>query len=172
MKFKLRPLNISDLDNLVKYANNWNIAKNMTDQFPYPYSEKDGKAFIEMATKDNPIHIFAIDVDGQAVGGIGIHPQGDIHRKNAELGYWLAEPFWGQGIISNAIKPIVDFAFETYAINRVFARPFGTNIASQKVLEKNNFVLEGKFKQVLIKDNSLLDELVYAIRRENCKQFV
>lgn len=172
MKFKLRPWNISDLDNLVKYANNWNIAKNMTDQFPYPYSEKDGKAFIEMATKDNPIHIFAIDVDGQAVGGIGIHPQSDIHRKNAELGYWLAEPFWGQGIISNAIKPIVDFAFKTYAINRVFARPYGTNIASQKVLEKNNFVLEGKFNQVLIKDNNLLDELVYAIRRENWKPLV
>ncbi|HEY9084250.1 MAG TPA: GNAT family protein [Vicingaceae bacterium] len=172
MKFKLRPWKISDLDNLVKYANNWNIAKNMTDQFPFPYSEKDGKAFIEMATKDDPIHIFAIDIDGQAVGGIGIHPQNDIHRKNAELGYWLAEPFWGQGIISNAIKLIVDFAFETYAINRVFARPYGTNIASQKVLEKNNFVLEGKFDQVLIKDNLLLDELVYAIRRENWKPLV
>jgi len=172
MNFKLRPWNISDLDNLVKYANNWNIAKNMTDQFPYPYSEKDGKAFIEMATKDDPIHIFAIDIDGQAVGGIGIHPQNDIHRKNAELGYWLAEPFWGQGIISNAIKLIVDFAFETYAISRVFARPYGTNIASQKVLEKNHFVLEGKFDQVLIKDNLLLDELVYAIRRENWKPLV
>lgn len=172
MNFKLRPWKISDLDNLVKYANNWNIAKNMTDQFPFPYSEKDGKAFIEMATKDDPIHIFAIDIDGQAVGGIGIHPQNDIHRKNAELGYWLAEPFWGQGIISNAIKLIVDFAFETYAINRVFARPYGTNIASQKVLEKNNFVLEGKFDQVLIKDNLLLDELVYAIRRENWKPLV
>ena len=172
MKFKLRPWKISDLDNLVKYANNWNIAKNMTDQFPFPYSEKDGKAFIEMATKDDPIHIFAIDIDGQAVGGIGIHPQNDIHRKNAELGYWLAEPFWGQGVISNAIKLIVDFAFETYAINRVFARPYGTNIASQKVLEKNNFVLEGKFDQVLIKDNLLLDELVYAIRRENWKPLV
>ena len=172
MNFKLRPWKISDLDNLVKYANNWNIAKNMTDQFPFPYSEKDGKAFIEMATKDDPIHIFAIDIDGQAVGGIGIHPQNDIHRKNAELGYWLAEPFWGQGVISNAIKLIVDFAFETYAINRVFARPYGTNIASQKVLEKNNFVLEGKFDQVLIKDNLLLDELVYAIRRENWKPLV
>ncbi|MBQ20932.1 MAG: GNAT family protein [Vicingaceae bacterium] len=172
MKFKLRPWKISDLDNLVKYANNWNIAKNMTDQFPFPYSEKDGKAFIEMATKDDPVHIFAIDIDGQAVGGIGIHPQNDIHRKNAELGYWLAEPFWGQGIISNAIKLIVDFAFETYAISRVFARPYGTNIASQKVLEKNHFVLEGKFDQVLIKDNLLLDELVYAIRRENWKPLV
>ncbi|MHB1278677.1 MAG: GNAT family N-acetyltransferase [Bacteroidia bacterium] len=170
MKFKLRPWTITDLNALVRYANNRNIAKNMTDKFPFPYSESDGRAFIEFATKDDPIHIFAIDIDGQAVGGIGIHPNEDIHRKNAELGYWLAQPFWGQGIISRAIPYAVDFAFETYRINRVFARPFGTNIPSQKVLEKNNFVLEGKFDQVLIKDNVLLDELIYAIRRENWKK--
>ncbi|SHI51869.1 Acetyltransferase (GNAT) domain-containing protein [Cruoricaptor ignavus] len=92
MEFKLRPWNISDLNCLVKYANNWNIAKNMTDKFPFPYTEDSGRAFIEIATKDDPIHIFAIDINGQAVGSIGIHPQDDIHRKNAELGYWLAEP--------------------------------------------------------------------------------
>jgi ribosomal-protein-alanine N-acetyltransferase len=86
----------------------------MTDKFPFPYSENNGKAFIEFAIKDEPVHIFAIDIDGKAVGGIGIHPQDDIHRKNAELGYWLGEPFWGQGIISNAIKQAVNFAFETY----------------------------------------------------------
>lgn len=170
MKFKLRPWTIADLDDLVRYANNWSIAKNMTDKFPFPYTENDGRAFIEFASKDDPIHIFAIDVDGQAVGGIGIHPNEDIHRKNAELGYWLAEPYWGQGIISRAIPYAVDFAFETYTISRVFARPFGTNIPSQKVLEKNSFVLEGKFDQVLIKDNVLLDELIYAIRRENWKK--
>lgn len=123
-------------------------------------------AFITMATKDNPIHIFAIGVDGEAVGGIGIHPQGDIHRKNAELGYWLGEPFWGRGIMSRAIQQAVDFAFETYNIDRVFARPFGSNTASQRVLEKNNFVLEGRFHQVLIKNDEREDELVYAIRRE------
>lgn len=170
MKFKLRPWTIADLNDLVRYANNWKIAKNMTDRFPFPYTEIHGRAFIEFATKDDPIHIFAIDIDGQAVGGIGIHPNEDIHRNNAELGYWLAEPFWGQGIISRAIPQAVDFAFETYTINRVFARPFGTNIPSQKVLEKNSFVLEGKFDQVLIKDNLLLDELIYAIRRENWKK--
>lgn len=167
MKYKLRPWNISDLDSLVKYANNWNISKNMTDKFPFPYSEFDGKAFIEFATKDNPIQIFAIDIDGQAVGGIGIHPQDDIHRKNAELGYWIAEPFWGKGIISSAIKQIIEFGFTTYDIDRIFARPFSTNTGSQRVLEKNNFILEGRFEKVLIKHNEYLDELIYAVRREN-----
>jgi RimJ/RimL family protein N-acetyltransferase len=167
MEFELRPWNISDLDSLVKYANNWNIAKNLTDKFPFPYSENSGRAFIEFSTKDDPIHIFAIDINGQAVGGIGIHPQDDIHRKNAELGYWLAEPFWGKGVISNAVKQSVDFAFDTFHIDRVFARPFGTNLASQKVLEKNGFVLEGRFEKVLFKNNEYLDELIYAVRREN-----
>jgi len=129
MNFTLRPWNINDLDSLVTNANNPNIAKFMTDGFPHPYTKEKGIAFIEMATKDNPIHIFAIDVDGKAVGGIGIHPQQDIMKKNAELGYWLGEKYWGNGIISNAVKQMIDFAFATYDINRVFARPFGTNIA-------------------------------------------
>jgi ribosomal-protein-alanine N-acetyltransferase len=170
MKFKLRPWTISDLESLVKYANNWNVAKNLTDKFPHPYTERNGRKFIEFATKDNPIHIFAIDIEGQAIGGIGIHPQDDIYRKNAELGYWLAEPFWGQGIISNAIIQIINFGFSTYDIDRIFARPFGTNIASQKVLKKNNFFLEGLFEKVLFKNGEYLDEFVYALRRENWKK--
>ena len=170
MEFKIRPWSLCDLDNLVKYANNWNVAQNLTDKFPHPYTERSGKEFIEFAAKGDPIHLFAIDIGGRASGGIGIHPQDDIHRKNAELGYWLAEPFWGQGIISNAIKQVVDFAFSAYDINRVFARPFGTNIASQKVLEKNNFILEGRFDRVLLKNGEYLDELIYAVRRENWKK--
>ena len=165
--FTLRPWATSDLDNLVKHANNWQVAKNMTDKFPHPYTEAGGQSFIDFATADSPIHLFAIDVDGEAVGGIGIHPQTDIHRKNAELGYWLAEPFWGQGIVRAAIKRVVDFAFDTYDIDRVFARPFGTNIASQKVLEKNAFVLEARFDQTLYKNGEYVDELIYAIRRQD-----
>ena len=168
--YKLRPWRNEDLNNLVKFANNWNIAKNLTDKFPFPYTEENGKSFIHFATKGDPIHIFTIDIDGQSVGGIGIHPQDDIHKRNAELGYWLAEPYWGLGIISRAIKEMVNFAFETYDIDRVFARPFGSNIASQRVLEKNDFVLEGKFEKVLVKNGKLLDELIYAVRRENWKK--
>jgi [ribosomal protein S5]-alanine N-acetyltransferase len=165
MEFKLRPWTLNDLNSLVKYANNKDIAKFMTDTFPHPYTEEAGRGFIAFATKDDPVHIFAIDINGEAVGGIGIHPQADIQRKNAELGYWLAEPFWGHKIMTRAVEQILDFAFKTYDINRVFARPFGTNIASQKVLEKAGFTLEGRFEKTLYKNGEFLDELVYAVRR-------
>lgn len=139
------------------------------DRFPHPYTESDGKTFITYAIMDDPVRNFAIEVKGNAVGGIGFELQMDVYRKNAELGYWLAEPFWGKGIITRAIKQVVDFAFSTYDIDRVFARPFGTNVASQKVLEKNNFILEGRFKKTLFKNGEYLDELIYAVRRENWK---
>jgi len=164
MNFTLRPWNLADISSLVNYANNWNIAKNLTDKFPFPYSEPDAISFIEFATRDKPIHIFAIEIMGQAAGGIGIHPQDDIHKKNAELGYWLAEPFWGRGIMTNGVKQMVDFAFNTFDINRVFARPFGTNNASQRVLEKAGFTLEGRFKNTLYKNGEYQDELIYAVR--------
>ena len=124
MNFTLRPWNTKDIDSLVKYANNINIAKFMTDKFPNPYT-----------------------------------------KENAELGYWLAEPFWGKGIITKAIKQIVDFGFKTYDITRIFARPFGTNIASQRVLEKSGFKFECKFEKTLLKNGEMLDELYYSIRR-------
>jgi [ribosomal protein S5]-alanine N-acetyltransferase len=147
------------------YANNFNIAKQLRDVFPHPYTKEDGEVFIAFATKDDPIHIYAIDVNGQAIGGIGIHPLDDIHRKNAELGYGLAEPFWGKGIITNAIKEMVTHAFHTYDINRIFAIPFATNIASQKVLEKAGFVVEASFKKTIFKNGAYHDEIIYAIRK-------
>ena len=167
MEFILRPWKASDINSLIKYANNWNIAKNLTNQFPHPYTIQDGKAFIEYATKDEPIHLFAIEVNQEAVGGIGIHPQSDIFIKNAEIGYWLGEPFWGHGIVSKAIKQIIQFGFSTFDIERIFARPYGTNFASQKILEKNNFLLEGRYNNILYKNGEYLDELIYAIRRSN-----
>jgi ribosomal-protein-alanine N-acetyltransferase len=165
MEIKLRKWKESDIDSLVKYANNKNIAVNLTDMFPYPYKRKDAEKFITYANSDTPNHLFAIEINGEAVGSIGIHPQDDIHRLNAELGYWLAEPFWGKGIITNAVKQIVKYTFDHTDIERIFARPFGTNIASQKVLEKNKFRLEGRYEKTIIKNGELKDELIYAIRR-------
>jgi len=166
MEIKLRPWNIEDADSLVENANNFDIARFMSDAFPNPYTLEDAKNFIAFATKDEPIHIFAIDIDGQAVGGIGIHPQADIMKKNAELGYWLGEKYWGKGIISKAIREIIPWAFNTYDITRIYARPFGSNMASQKVLEKAGFVLEARIKENIFKNGEYLDELIYAIRRQ------
>jgi len=166
MHFTLRPFTTNDLDSLVKYANNPKIANNLTDKFPYPYTTENGKMFIEFATKNTPTNIFAIDINGEACGGIGIHPQEDVHRKNAELGYWLAEPFWGNGIITKAIVQMVDYGFKNFDITRIFARPYGTNEASQRVLEKAGFVLEGRFEKTLFKNGEYKDELIYAVRRK------
>jgi [ribosomal protein S5]-alanine N-acetyltransferase len=165
MDFFLRPWRIEDLDSLVLYANNNNIAKFMTDMFPHPYTTDKGREFIEYASRNNPPNILAIEIENKAAGGIGIHPQSDIQRKNAELGYWLAEPFWGKGIITKAVLQMVDYGFKNWDINRIYARPFGTNIASQKVLEKAGFTLEAQFEKTLFKNGEYIDELVYAIRR-------
>ena len=164
MEFKLRSWNFNDLESLVKYANNYKIAKNLTNQFPHPYTKENGEAFIAMATKNDPLTIFAIEINRQAAGGIGLHLQQDIHCKNAELGYWLAEPFWGKGIITSAIKQIVAYGFKTFEIDRIFARPFGNNLGSQKVLTKSGFILEGKFEKTIYKFGEYQDELIYAVR--------
>lgn len=166
MHFSLRPWDINDLESLVKFANNPAIAKNMTDQFKYPYTIENGKIFIAHASTGNPVHIFAIDINGEASGGIGLHLQSDIQRMNAELGYWLAEPYWGNGIITSAIAQMTDYGFKTFNINRIFARPFGTNIASQKALEKAGFKLEARLEKTLFKNGEFVDELIYAFRRK------
>lgn len=163
--FTLRPWRLSNLDSLVKYADNPNIARNLTDAFPSPYTRESGEAYIKMVCDDNPVKVFAIEIDGEAVGSIGVFPQADIHRLNAEMGYWLAEPYWGKGIMPRAIMQMVEYAFSTFEINRIFARPFGRNLASQRVLEKAGFTYETRFDKVLIKDGQIEDELFYSVRR-------
>jgi [ribosomal protein S5]-alanine N-acetyltransferase len=163
--FSLRAWHKDDVKSLAKYANNLNIAKNMTDGFPFPYTEETAKNFIKMTQQFKPNRFFAIVVNKEAIGGIGIHPQTDIQRKNAELGYWLAEEFWGNGIIYRAILEINKYAFENFDINRIFARPFATNLASQKVLQKAGFKFECKFEKTLIKNDELIDEMFFSVRR-------
>lgn len=166
MEFKLRPWEKDDLKSLIKHANNQSIAKNMMDDFPHPYTEKEGNEFLEFAMKNNPPLIMAIEIDGEAVGSIGLHPQNDIQRKNGELGYWLSESYWNKGIITKAIKEMVKYGFDNFDIERIFARPFGTNIASIKALEKAGFRLEAHLENTLYKNEEYQDELIYALRKK------
>lgn len=164
MNFTLRKFRELDLENLVKYANNYNIAKFLTNGFPHPYTKEDGKNFLSIAIP-HPC-IFTIDVAGEAVGSIGLFLQTDIHEKSAELGYWLAEPFWGKGMITQAIREVVEYGFKTFDIVRIYARPFSTNLASQRVLEKAGFAYEARLKKALYKNGEILDEIIYAKFRD------
>lgn len=119
MNYKLRNWKLSDIGSLVGHANNYHIARWLTNQFPHPYDEKASETFINLVSDDMPQKVFAIEVDGEAVGSIGIFPQSDVHEKNAEIGYWLSEKHWGKGIMSEAITDIVDYGFKTFDIVRV-----------------------------------------------------
>jgi len=121
-------------------ANNKKIFDGLRDRFPYPYSESDAEWFIDFAlTKKTPGTHFVIDVNGEAVGGVEVMLKEDIERKNAEIGYWIGESFWGQGIMTKVVKTIVDYAFKNFDIIRIYATPFSSSVGSMKVLEKADF---------------------------------
>lgn len=162
----LRPWKLSDADNLVKYANNPNIARFLTNAFPHPYTRENAEAFIQMVSAQNPIQVFAIEVNGEAIGSIGLHPQPDIMCKNLEMGYFVGEPFWGKGISTEAVKQMVNYGFEHFDVVRIFARPYGNNPASQRVLEKAGFTKEAHIQKNIYKNEEFLDELIYAVRKK------
>ncbi|MBX7051151.1 MAG: GNAT family N-acetyltransferase [Flavobacteriales bacterium] len=166
MKIELRRWNMGDANDLVLHANNYQIAKFLTDGFPHPYTMEHAHRFIETVGVENPQKVFAIVIDDKPVGAIGVFPQQDIMRLNAEMGYWIAEDFWGRGIVSKVIPIVVEYAFSTFEIKRIYARPFGNNMASQRVLEKSGFILEARIQKNIIKFGEVLDELIYACRRD------
>lgn len=165
MNIDLRRWSLNDADELVLLANNYNIAKFLTDVFPHPYTHDHALKFIETVGNEFPQKVFAITLDGKPVGAIGVFPQQDIMRLNAEMGYWVGEKYWGKGIVSKVIPMMVDYAFDTFDIKRIYARPFSNNLASQRVLEKSGFILEARIEMNIIKYNEILDELIYAYRR-------
>lgn len=166
--FILRKWKPSDAEDVAKYANNKKIADNLRDAFPHPYTLKDAEEFIaNCLSADERQKIFrAIEIDGKAAGSIGVFKGSDIYRKSAELGYWLAEPYWGKGIMSAAAAQICAEAFEKLDIVRIFAEPFAANAASRKALEKAGFVLEGVMKNAAIKNGEIFDYCMYALLKE------
>ena len=157
----VRSWRATDLESLVLYANNRNIWINVRDRFPYPYTRRDGQEFIRLASRSDPETMFAIAVNGEAIGGIGFMLQADVDRMSAEIGYWLGEPFWGRGITSESVVAVTQHAIRKHGLTRVFAVPFASNLASCRVLEKAGYVLEARLRRSAIKDGVIIDQLQY-----------
>src|SRR4051812_9070660 len=110
----IRSWRTDDLESLVTHADNRNVWINLRDRFPHPYTRADGRAWLEIATRQYPETNFAIDVAGKAIGGIGFILQHDIEYRSAEIGYWLGEAFWGRGIATEAVRALTAYAIEKY----------------------------------------------------------
>lgn len=165
--FILRPWRLEDAESLARHANNEKIAMNLRDGFPHPYTLQDAKDWINMVINNKKDLIYAIEIDGEACGGIGLHAGKDVYRYNAEIGYWLSEQHWGKGVVTGAVALLVRHGFEHYSWTRIFAGVFSNNPASMKVLEKCGFRREAVFKKSVKKRGNYLDEQVYSILKED-----
>lgn len=159
----LRPWRLSDAPALTEYANDRSIWQNLRDTFPHPYTAQDAEYFLAL-TADNPrdLHL-AFAVDGAAVGSIGVHFKSDVRRRSAEVGYWLARPYWGRGLATAAVQAVSAYVLAHFDVCRLYAVAFGPNVASARVLEKAGFALEATMRKSVVKDGLMLDSKLYAL---------
>jgi RimJ/RimL family protein N-acetyltransferase len=172
IKFEIRKWQLSDAASIAENANNIAIWNNLRDALPHPYTKKDGKQFIAMAMNmPEPATLLAIEVDGKAVGSIGITLHTDVERITAELGYFIGEKYWNRGIMTAAVKEMTEYAFLHFPeLRKIYATPFDFNFASQRVLQKAGFEREAILKQAAIKNGKIIDLHYYSIFKSQwCK---
>ncbi len=163
----LKPWAPGDEHALVRQANDHSVWRWMRDLFPHPYTADDAAQWIEkVQALGQPAREFAIHFEGNPIGGIGLMPKSDVHRIGVELGYWIGADFRGRGIATEAVSKIVDYAFDTFEIDRIEAMVFDGNDASTRVLEKTDFCLEGRLRRNVLKDGQILDTWVYSRLRD------
>lgn len=162
---KIRKWNLSDATDLAFAISNEKIQDNLRDGLPYPYTEQDAVAYIQdmLSADETQTFAFAITIDDKVIGSIGVFRQGNIHRRTAELGYYIAENYWGKGIMTEAVKQICAYVFNNSDIIRIYAEPFAYNKASCRVLEKAGFQFEGFLKSNAVKNGKIIDMKMYAL---------
>ncbi len=166
----LRDWRLADATVLAQYADNPRVAACMRDGFPSPYTLENAIEFISFATTQSRQLLLAIEVDGEAVGGIGVSPLDDVYARTGEIGYWLGEPWWGRGIVTDAVRAVVPIAFSEMGLVRLEAGVFSNNPASMQVLEHTGFVREAVHRRAITKHGQLLDEVIYArLNPDSCR---
>jgi len=164
--FALRSWQVSDADDLVFHANDAMVARSLGERFPHPYTLDDAQAFIAHALHLSHEKSWAIEINRVASGAIGVQPGEGVERHSAEMGYWLARAYWGEGIATAAVRAIVPHALRELKLYRLQARVFADNPASMRVLERCGFIQEAVLRRLVMKDDRLLDMHVYAITRD------
>jgi [ribosomal protein S5]-alanine N-acetyltransferase len=158
----LRPITAADADSLARYANDRRVSIHLRDRFPFPYSPSDAIEFIAFLEADDQQMHWGIDVGGEIVGGIGLGIRADVERLTAELGYWLGVPFWGRGIVPEAVRVVTDIGHQERGLVRIFAKTYAGNVRSERVLEKAGYLREGLMRSAVIKEGRILDATLFA----------
>ncbi len=168
MVCKTKKWALDDAVDLAKALSNKKVQDNLRDGILYPYTENDAKEYISsmLSADENQTFAFAITLDNKVIGSIGVFRQTNIHRRTAELGYYIAEEYWGRGIMTEAVKQICEYVFKNSDIIRIYAEPFADNVASCRVLEKAGFLCEGRLKKNAVKNGKVIDMKMYSKLKE------
>lgn len=162
MKIELKKWNITYKYDLIRLCNAVN-RNYLSNRLPYPYTESDAEWWLNHVQEmDGTTGLFrAVAADGKIIGNISVEQKTDVHCKDAEIGYMLDSDLWSRGIMTEAVKQICQMSFEQLDLIRLTGLVYKPNTASQKVLEKNNFILEGIMKNAVYKDNNIYDLCIY-----------
>lgn len=161
----IRPWAETDAESLHRHANNREVSIHLRDRFPFPYGLEQARTFLGWTARQPSPTVWAIEVDGEAAGGIGIELHSDVERVSAEIGYWLGQAYWGRGIATAALVAVTAEAFNRFDITRLYALPFADHLASVRVLEKAGYVREGHLRRSAIKNGQIRDQLLFAAYR-------
>jgi RimJ/RimL family protein N-acetyltransferase len=164
---RLRAWRTDDLDALLRHADDEQVSRGTSDRFPFPYTRADGEAFLAGRVVDFEAPVFAIQIDGNACGSIGVHPGRGERRHAAELGYWLGRDHWGQGRMTRIVAVFAPWAMHALRLHRLQATVLDFNIGSARVLLKNGFIEEGVLRRAAVKHGHLHDLRMFAKTREH-----
>ena len=162
MNIELKKWSFEDKEFLIKMCNT--IDRNyLSDRLPDPYTDESAEWWLNMVEEnDEKNGVFReIVVDGKIAGAVSVEQKGDVYRKDSEIGYYLLQEVYSKGIMTEAVRQICEIAFEKLDILRITGMVYEPNIASKKVLERNNFLLEGVMKKAVIKNNNIYDLCIY-----------
>lgn len=168
MEVTLRPWMEKDAAALTELCNQID-RRFLSNAIPNPYTLKDA------VWRLNVIHVRearnglfrAICFQEKIIGSISIEILSDVRSKDAEIGYYLMKGYERQGIMTQAVQQMCQLAFENMGVTRITGLVFEPNIASRRVLEKNNFVLEGLLHRALIKEEKYYNLCVYGLLKES-----
>lgn len=163
--FKIRPYSSEDIDAIVKHANDYDVARYLTHEFPFPYTSNDARFWVNHSLGFYPYRNMAIEVDGEAAGDIGLTLREGIYRSSGEFGYWLGKQHWGKGIMTSVVKKWIAYSFETFSIHKLYARVSEHNPASVRVLEKAGMQYEATLKKHIITEGKQRDVHYFSLFR-------
>ncbi len=165
-----RKFALSDAQRISELANNKKIAMNLRDNFPHPYSLKDAKNFVREITLKK-IYVRAICYEDQIIGAVGFYQDRDVMRYSAEIGYWIGEAYWNKGFCTQMLRLIIPEYLRYTDVLRIYAIVFASNVASEKVLEKLGFTMEGTLRSAIYKNDQFQDARIWSLLKNEVEDF-